>query len=92
MPVTREMLLNEARRRGALWGEQKFNSFGGHVTHYWPSMLNVGVNLEAHRAIADILPLDAFGVELVQACYEAARDTYDAKVKKGKAEYKGAKR
>lgn len=85
---TREQLLAEARDRGRRWAEYRFHEFRGFVGHYLPSMLDLVTNRTIHREVADIVPLDALGDEIVEACYASARDTFNALVKKGKLDAK----
>lgn len=83
-PTTRDALLKEARDRGQRWGVYKYQSFGGHVAHYMPPMLDEVTNREAHQRVADIVPLDSLGEAMVLECYSAARDAFNDLVKEGK--------
>ena len=89
MSSTRDQLIVEARERGRRWGRYRYVSFGGFVKHGFPPMIDRVTREEAHKAVADILPLDPLGEALVLACYEAARDEFNAHVKEGKAAARG---
>ena len=86
----RELRLNEARARGKRWGESKSNE--PYLWKRWPAMTDTDTNKEAHQRVADLLPLDNFGQELVLALYEAARDAYDARYNAQKAAEKARKK
>jgi hypothetical protein len=75
-PSAREQLLAEAKDRGRRWAEYRYKQVG-FVWGRLPAMSDRIVNVEIHRCVADILPLDAFGLEVVTACYEAARDEHN---------------